>query len=140
MNPTIQTATHHQLPDIIELLEMMNLDAEELDAEEFVVAHLDGEIIGIGRVRNYEDVLELCSIGVIESYRNKGIGTAIIQSLLSLYPEQSIYIVTEIPVFFKRFNFHETESFPESINEKVTRCKESYACERPVVMIVGERK
>ena len=136
MNPTIQTATHHQLTDIIELLELMNLDAEELVAEEFVVAHLDGEIIGIGRVRDYEDTLELCSIGVVETYRNKGIGTAIIQSLLSLYPEQSIYIVTEIPVYFKRFNFDEIESFPESINEKVTRCKASYACEKPVVMLL----
>lgn len=137
MNPSIQTATHHQLPDIIELLELFNLDAEELDAEEFVLAHLDGEIIGLGRVRDNEDALELCSIGVVETHRNKGIGSAIIQSLMTLYPEQSLYIVTEIPVFFKRFNFNETETYPESIADKITRCKDSYNCATPVAMHIG---
>ena len=99
----IKLAEHFDLPDIIEILEELNLDMEDLDEDDWMVAVVKDEIVGVGRLRFYDDACELSSVGVLEDFRQQGIGKAIIQALVS--DASNVYTVTEIPAFFALSGF-----------------------------------
>lgn len=130
----VKLAEHFDLPDIIEILEELNLDMEDLDEDDWMVAVLKEEIVGIGRLRYFEDACEMASIGVLEEYRNQGIGSAIAKALLDDADIKEVYTVTEIPNYFSRLGFAACDSFPESISQKLQRCKSELNCSAPAVM------
>ncbi len=130
----IKLAEHFDLPDVIEILEELNLDMEDLDEDDWMVALVKGEIVGVGRLRYFEDACELASIGVLEDYRNLGIGSGIVKALLEATDTKQVYTVTEIPEYFSRTGFTTSDSFPESISQKLQRCKTELNCSKPAVM------
>jgi N-acetylglutamate synthase-like GNAT family acetyltransferase len=130
----IKLAEHFDLPDIIEILEELNLDMEDLDEDDWMVAVLKEEIVGVGRLRYFEDACELASIGVLEEFRNQGIGTAIAKALLDDADLKEVYTVTEIPDYFSRLGFNASDKYPESMSQKLQRCKTELNCSKPAVM------
>jgi N-acetylglutamate synthase-like GNAT family acetyltransferase len=133
---TIQAALNTDLPDIMELLEALNLDMEEVHYSEFFVCKDKGELIAAGRVRAHEDgVYELCSLGVLEDYRMAGIGTDIIKALVNKHSLDSVYVVTEIPEFFEKTGFVKSTHKSEYLQDKLKRCVEEYACKNPIIML-----
>lgn len=97
------------------------LDNRSLQKEEFLVAKQKQQILGFGRIREYEDCYELCSLGVIEPERNKGIGKQLTQALIQK-AKQPLYLVCIIPDFFKPFNFRETKAYPSVLADKLQYC------------------
>ena len=132
----IKLAEHFDLPDIIEILEELNLDMEDLDEDDWMVAVVKDEIVGVGRLRFYDDACELSSVGVLEDFRQEGIGKAIIQALVSDASNDAVYTVTEIPAFFALSGFTQTDAFPESIDYKLQRCRNELSCSSPQVMML----
>lgn len=61
---------------------LLELDSNDLQPSQFVVAKKENKVIGFGRLRTYAACQELCSLGVIEPFRNKGAGTAISLELI----------------------------------------------------------
>ena len=136
VNNKILPALNTDLPDIIELLETLNLDMEDVHYSEFFVCKDKGELIAAGRVIAHEDgVFELSSLGVIEDYRRAGIGTDIVKALINKHSLDSVYVVTEIPEFFEKTGFVKSTHKSECLQDKLNRCIEEYACKNPIIML-----
>ena len=58
------------------------LDDNDLQPEQFLIAVVENKIAGFGRLRNYSVCSELCSLGVVEELRLKGIGSLLSHSLI----------------------------------------------------------
>ncbi len=117
----IRKAKGNDLEIIFSLAKKYNLESNDMDANQFLVAEIDGKIIGFGRLLQHKDCIELGTIGVIEEYRNKGIGKKIVLELLKKAIEmgyKSIYLTTLIPEYFKKFGFKVVK---ENMNECIIR-------------------
>ncbi|GAB4207093.1 MAG: GNAT family N-acetyltransferase [Bacteroidia bacterium] len=115
--------------EVKEYVREMCLDDREMKHYQFLVAKKDEEILGFGRLREYEDSVELCSLGVIEKYRGKGIGKKLVWSLIDNFYQKSdfnrknLYVVTIIPEYFLKFGFRMVEdNCPLSIMKKYEYC------------------
>lgn len=106
----------------------LHLDNREMQYHQFVVAFLKNTIIGFGRIREYDDSAEICSVGVLEPFRNKGVGKKLVYALIdnfyqnNKFNRKNLYVVTIIPPYFEKFGFEITEQFPKSINDKLQYC------------------
>jgi len=99
-----------------------------------LVAKYNGELVGFGRIRRRENCYELCSLGVIEPERLKGVGKQLVQSLIRT-AKQPLYLVCIIPEYFKPFGFVVVDEYPESMHEKLNYCtSELVVPEKYVVM------
>ena len=111
----IRKAGKSDLPAIQRLLSTYFLDMEGLEPEDFVLAEIDGKIIGCAALIKSEsqgkDFLEIHSIAVHPNFRGKGIGTRLIKHLLTTIgdPGCDLYVRTTAPVFFEKLNFTKIE-------------------------------
>jgi|GEM_PF-1971721 len=134
-NIPIAKAMPTDLPDIIELLEEMNLDMEDLHFSQFVCFKVKGELVAAGRVRLHDDgTHELCSLGVLPEHQGMGIGSAMVQVLLDKHVFDAVWVVTDIAGFFERFGFFAQSKPPESLLEKMERCVALYNCKKPQIL------
>lgn len=119
-------------------IQEMCLDARSLHHSEFVVAKVDDRVVGFGRIRNYDECDELCSLGVFEKYRNQGVGKRILRRLIQHFfstRNKPLYVVTVIPQYFQKFGFEKTDGYPAPIKDKLTYCMNHlYVPEEYVVM------
>ncbi len=129
-------ALDSDLIDVLELLESVNLDMDQVHTQQFYLATLNDDIVGLGRILEHDDCAELCSLGVLESQRGLSIGSKLVKALMAKAEGSPLYVVTDIPKYFERFGFQLTEVYPLSIADKLQRCIESYDCESPVVMAI----
>jgi N-acetylglutamate synthase-like GNAT family acetyltransferase len=89
-------------------VEKFRLDNENLKFEQFIVAERNGSIIGFGRIKPYQDCFQLGCVAVLEAYRKRSIGSAIVKKLIKDFPSDDIWITTDIPEYFQRFGFRST--------------------------------
>ena len=76
----------------------------------------------------------MCSLGVIELERLKGVGKQIVQALTQKV-EKPLYLVCIIPKFFEPLGFVLVDVFPEAMQEKLNYCtSELVVPEKYVVM------
>lgn len=102
--------------------------------EDFLIALSNDELVGFGRIRDRGNCYELCSLGVIEPERLKGVGKQLVQSLIKQSGEP-LYLVCIIPEYFKPFGFVVVEDYPEAMLEKLNYCtSELVVPEKYVVM------
>lgn len=118
---TLRIPTEKEFKQICFFITEFELDNRDLKKEQFIVALRDSELIGFGRLREHTDCLELCSLGVVNSYRRQGIGKAIVTRLIESF-SKNIYLVCIIPDFFIPFGFHQVETFPICIQNKIEYC------------------
>ncbi len=104
---------------IIDYIEKFRLDDENIDYRQFIVAEKDKKIIGFGRIKPYRDCFELGSVGVLETYRDTGVGEAIVKRLIRDSPENDIWITTDIPEYFARFGFKPAKDAHAEIKNKI---------------------
>ena len=97
------------------------LDNRSLVKEQFLVAKQNSTIIGFGRIREYDHCSELCSLGVIEPERNKGIGKELTRHLIQK-ARQNLYLVCIIPDFFEPLNFKTVTTYPPELSDKLIYC------------------
>ena len=83
----------------------------DLHWQHFLVAELDGEIVGVGQIRRHGDgCRELASLAVLPQYHGHGIGGSLVNALL----EQSarpLYLMCEgeLTTYYVRFGFREID-------------------------------
>ena len=109
------------LPFIRETIQRFRLDPEDLRPEQFITLRRDGRIIAFGRIKPYERTYELGSVAVIEEERGRGRGEAIVRELIRRFPQDEVYITTDLPGYFERFGFLQTEILPPELEEKIGR-------------------
>ncbi|MBA3681998.1 MAG: GNAT family N-acetyltransferase, partial [Bacteroidetes bacterium] len=92
-------------------IEKFELDNRDLQNEQFLVVKDNNEITAFGRIKKHNSCDELCSLGVIEPKRLKGIGKRLSFDLIkkSLQP---LYLVCIIPQFFEPLGFKIVNTYP----------------------------
>lgn len=108
MDIEIRKATQADIKDIKTLLSFYYLDTEKVEKNlpEFIVAVLDKKTVGCACL-DIGDVVELRSIAVLPSYRNKGTGSRLVDAILIRAAEitDTVYLRTTSPVFFEKKGF-----------------------------------
>jgi N-acetylglutamate synthase-like GNAT family acetyltransferase len=120
-----------------QLISDMCLDNNELHEHQFSIAKHKKEVYGFGRLRTYSHCQELCSLGVIQEFRLKRIGSSL-TTLLIERRQKPLYVVTIIPAFFSKFGFKQTLHFPLEIKCKLEFCETSLTVPEPYVVMVLE--
>ena len=86
--------------------------------QEFVVAELDGEVVGCGALHVlWEDLAEVRTVAVIEEMHGKGIGNQIMVKILENAKEigvKKVFCLTFETKFFGSHGFKEIEGTPVS--------------------------
>lgn len=118
---SLRQANENDLEQVFVYIKSFLLDDENLLADQFIIAEFSGSLAGFGRIKAYENVYELSSIGVIPEFRGLGIGKAIIEHLIQIFPSSEVWITTKIPDYFTNFGFAESVNPPYEIKEKRRR-------------------
>lgn len=109
-------------PRILELARSYGLDYHNMEGDDFWVAEKNGRITGICGLKIHADCQELCSLGVEEDDRGRGVAGKLVRTLLRNVQGQ-IYLATIIPEFFERFGFKKTNRIPPSMIRKPEWCE-----------------
>ena len=84
--------------------------------QEFMVAEVDGVVVGCGALHVlWEDLAEVRTVAVIESMQGKGIGHAILESILNKAKEigvKKVFCLTFETKFFDSHGFNEIQGAP----------------------------
>src|SRR3990172_792944 len=120
-------ATPDDMPFIRDAVARLRLDGERLEAEQFIVLRRDGGdgIIGFGRVKPYRETAELGCVAVIEDERGRGWGELIVRELVRRFPQDEVYVTTDLPEYFERLGFLRTDILPPELEAKIQRVCQS---------------
>ena len=126
-NLILRKAQQSDIRKIAPYLAEFKLDTENVSAEQFVIAEINGNLAGFGRIKPYENIYELSSIGVVPEYRKKGVGESLIKHLIETCPANEVWISTKIVEYFRKIGFEEVDNVPEEIKQKTLRvCRNFY--------------
>ncbi|MDZ4663861.1 MAG: GNAT family N-acetyltransferase [Bacteroidota bacterium] len=117
----IKDCSEDQLDIVKQHIHQFELDDRSLHYSQFLLALENKTIIGFGRIREHINCSELCSLGVIEPERNKGVGLALTKAL-ARKAKKSVYLVCIIPEFFKILGFRLCDTYPEELLNKLHYC------------------
>lgn len=136
----IRQALITDLKSIEDAIKQMQLDDTLIDYHQFIIAELNGDFAGIGRIKEYNDAKELCSLGVLPKYRGKGISRLLIKELKTKAVIKPLHVVTIIPALFKKFGFEEIIKYPTSLLPKINYCTNSLGgCDNGEQYVVMKR-
>ena len=84
--------------------------------QEFAIAEVDGEVVGCGALHVlWEDLAEVRTVAVVESMHGKGVGHAILESILNKAKEigvKKVFCLTFETEFFGSHGFTEIQGAP----------------------------
>jgi amino-acid N-acetyltransferase len=84
--------------------------------QEFTIAEVNGEVVGCGALHVlWEDLAEVRTVAVVESMQGKGIGHAILESILNKAKEigvKKVFCLTFETKFFGSHGFNEIQGAP----------------------------
>jgi len=120
----IRQAAHEDMAFIREELRKNNIDSENLDPQEFVVATEDGTMAGFGRLRRAGEVYQIGCVVVVEDKRRRGVASLIVKHLLDFTPVSLVYIITDLVDYFEKLGFVEMkEGSKELLDALDEACK-----------------
>ena len=84
--------------------------------QEFAIAEVDGEVVGCGALHVlWEDLAEVRTVAVVESMHGKGVGHAILESIINKAKEigvKKVFCLTFETEFFGSHGFTEIQGTP----------------------------
>jgi threonine dehydratase len=116
-------ATRGDMPFIEETIRDFNLDGEDLQPEQFITVWKPGRMIAFGRIKPYRQTCELGSVAVMNEERGQGYGEAVTRELIRRFPQDEVYITTNLPAYYERFGFLRTTILPDELAAKIERFK-----------------
>ena len=127
MSVLIRPATTADIKTIRHIIDVNKASRRMLEKEtvtlyetvqEFVVAEIDGQVVGCGALHVlWEDLAEVRTVGVEDSVRGKGVGHKILEELINRAKKigvKRIFCLTFETDFFGRHGFQEIEGTPVS--------------------------
>jgi threonine dehydratase len=111
-------ATADDIPFIRETADRMILDSDDLAPEQFITVRRDDKIIGFGRVRPYKETFELATVAVAEEERGRGLGEVIARELIRRFPQDEVYVVSDLVEYWERLGFLCTDILPPELEAK----------------------
>ena len=101
---------------------------------DFVVAVREGEVVGCGALTiTALDLAEIRSLVIAESFRGKGLGAALVRSLVEEARKlglRRVFLLTDSVEFFKRCGFAETDkaTLPHKVWNECILCPKFHDC------------
>ncbi|WP_223067162.1 N-acetyltransferase [Paenibacillus caui] len=112
----------------------------ERQIQDFVVAEVDGTVVGCGSLcRLGEDLVEIRSLGIMEGSKGHGLGSMIVNKLIEqarLKSIPKIMALTYEVSFFLKNGFHvvNKEIFPEKVWTDCVNCPKQQNCDEIAVL------
>ena len=106
----------------------------------FVVAELDGQVVGCGSLTRLGDnLVEIRSLGMNDGYKGMGIGSKLVECLMGKAKEQGftkVMALTYEDAFFEKNGFHivDKDIFPEKVWRDCVNCPKQLACDEIAVL------
>lgn len=130
-NVSFSDATEADLPQIKDLIDSVKGDSNNLKAEEFIVAHDGGKIIGCVRTINVDlNFHRMESLAVLSEYRGQGIGGELVKKIITKDKIRPIYLIcfAEREKFYNINNFQKInpDDLPEVLQKDYLRIKSNY--------------
>ncbi len=110
----IRRAKRSDFPRVLRIARKYSLNYLGMEADDYWVAVEGDVILGICGLRKYPDCWELCSLGVEETHRGRGLGKRLVHTLLREV-QGDIHLATVIPDFFARLGFERVPNRPPSM-------------------------
>jgi amino-acid N-acetyltransferase len=104
----IRPATAEDQTTIRRFIKDARLNPMSLNWPNFVMAEEDGEVVSVGQVKAHGDgSRELASIVVVPARQGRGIGSAVIRTLLASNPGAVLHLTCrrELEGYYERFGF-----------------------------------
>jgi len=125
---------------LLDHIEEMGLDETAFRSRDYVIAidEETNEKAGFGRIRVHktdpEDVCELTSIGVLEAWREQGVGAHVVERLIQKAGDEgfeTVYSLTDAPEYLQQFGFEriETPALPPKLRDRLEAKREETAPE-----------
>jgi len=86
------------------------------------VAEERGKIIGILGIKDFSDFVELVAVGVLEEYREMGVGKKLVDEALENMAGKPVYLLTTIPSFYEKLGFEKIKGVPEALKKDPAWC------------------
>jgi N-acetylglutamate synthase-like GNAT family acetyltransferase len=115
--------TDSDFENIKKYIKYFELDDRVIEKQQFLVAKKNIELLGFGRIKIHQNCDEICSIGIKEKYRRRGIASLLVKELINLSSNE-IYLVSINPDLFKKLGFSVVSIYPDEIKNKLNYCKE----------------
>ena len=128
---------------LLDHIEAMGLDEQAFRSRDYVIAidEESDEKAGFGRIRIHQrpeeaDVCELTSVGVLDGWRNQGVGAHVVERLIEYAGDESfeeVYTLAPIPDYFAQFGFEpvDDETIPEKLQGRLAEKRDQH--DDPVV-------
>ena len=114
----LRPALEYELPLILREAAAFDLDVQLPDFRQFIVAEQEQVVVGFGRIIQHVDFCELATLGVMKNEQRKGIGSALVRTLIEKADANPLFLVTVLPAYFKRLGFVDhTEEITEFGNK-----------------------
>lgn len=103
---TIRPATENDSPIIKQMIRRARLDPTSLKWQNFLIAEVEGEIVGIGQVKPLPNCEELGSLVTKRAYRGKGVGSELIAAL-EARAGRPLYLLcaSKMEAYYRRFGY-----------------------------------
>jgi len=105
------------VPRAVDLARKLSLDYPGIEADRLWVAEEGGEVVGLVALKEQPDCHELCALGVDPSFREKGVGKALVEALMADAPGR-VHLATVSPGFFEACGFEKCADIPSTFLEK----------------------
>ncbi len=130
----IRKATTSDRLDIEILMSTYFLDIGDALIDNFVVADIEGKVIGAACMESGK-IREIHSIAVHPNYRGKGIGSSLLDAIISELDEGAfIYARTTSPLFFEKTGFLKLEdSKKKELWKDCAECNSFNNCKQSVL-------
>jgi len=132
----IRAARKTDFAQIRGLAASFNLDYSDMEADEFWVAAEGRRVVGACGLKKHPDCQELCSLGVAEGFRQKGLGKKLVAALLEA-SSGDIHLTTIIPDYFEKLGFQRADRVPPSLVKPEEWCGE---CPRDRCRVLVKRR
>jgi amino-acid N-acetyltransferase len=144
MDISIRGATAADVRDLKKLLSFFCLETDNVENNlpEFLAAVRDNKIVGCVCL-DIGDIVELRSIAVLPGYRNKGIGSQLVDAILKRASgvTDTIYLRTTSPVFFEKKGFLRMhEDMKKELWKDCAECDKFEICRQIMMKICLRQK
>ncbi|PSQ61192.1 MAG: GNAT family N-acetyltransferase [Halobacteriales archaeon SW_9_67_25] len=123
---------------LLDHIEAMGLDETAFRSRDYVIAvdEEENERAGFGRIRIHRtddgEVCELTSIGVLEEWRDQGVGAHVVERLVKTAGDEGfeeVYALTGAPEYLRQFGFEriEVSRLPDRLQTRLSTKQESLA-------------
>ena len=134
MIPQIRNCSQQDFTEVKRYIHDYQLDDRDLNIDQFLVMRNSTELLGFGRMREYDAFCELCTLGILERERSKGFGKRILKALMEK-TEKPLFLVCIIPEYFEDLGFKICFDYPAEITDKLNYCTQGLAVEEPYVVM-----